>query len=238
MSLLTVTGLKVSYGGIHAVKGVDIRVEQGQLVALIGANGAGKTSTMKAIAGLLPIAQGQIDYQGCAIQGVSPHLLLQQGLALVPEGRGVFARMTVLENLQMGAYIRDDASSVADDLERMFVYFPRLKERCKQLAGTLSGGEQQMVAMARALMARPRLLLLDEPSMGLSPIMVETIFSVIRDVAKAGMTILLVEQNARLALQAADYAYVMDSGLVSMSGPARELVDDARVREAYLGERA
>jgi len=164
--------------------------------------------------------------------------LLQQGLALVPEGRGVFARMTVLENLQMGAYIRDDASSVADDLERMFVYFPRLRERCKQLAGTLSGGEQQMVAMARALMARPRLLLLDEPSMGLSPIMVETIFSVIRDVAKAGMTILLVEQNARLALQAADYAYVMDSGLVSMSGPARELVDDARVREAYLGERA
>ena len=158
--------------------------------------------------------------------------------ALVPEGRGVFARMTVLENLQMGAYIRDDASSVADDLERMFVYFPRLRERCKQLAGTLSGGEQQMVAMARALMARPRLLLLDEPSMGLSPIMVETIFSVIRDVAKAGMTILLVEQNARLALQAADYAYVMDSGLVSMSGPARELVDDARVREAYLGERA
>ena len=238
MSLLTVTGLKVSYGGIHAVNGVDIRVEQGQLVTLIGANGAGKTSTMKAIAGLLPITQGQIDYRGCAIQGVSSHLLLQQGLALVPEGRGVFARMTVLENLQMGAYIRDDASSVADDLERMFVYFPRLRERCKQLAGTLSGGEQQMVAMARALMARPRLLLLDEPSMGLSPIMVETIFSVIRDVAKAGMTILLVEQNARLALQAADYAYVMDSGLVSMSGPARELVDDARVREAYLGERA
>jgi branched-chain amino acid transport system ATP-binding protein len=238
MSLLTVTGLKVSYGGIHAVKGVDLRVEQGQLVALIGANGAGKTSTMKAIAGLLPMTQGQIDYQGCAIQGVSSHLLLQKGLALVPEGRGVFARMTVLENLQMGAYIRNDSTGVAVDLERMFVYFPRLKERCKQLAGTLSGGEQQMVAMARALMSRPRLLLLDEPSMGLSPIMVDTIFSVIRDVAKAGMTILLVEQNARLALQAADHAYVMDSGLVVMSGPARELVDDPRVREAYLGERA
>ena len=238
MSLLSVTGLKVTYGGIHAVKGVDLRVEEGRLVALIGANGAGKTSTMKAIAGLLPVAEGKIDYQGCAIHGVSSHVLLRQGLALVPEGRGVFARMTVLENLQMGSYIREDSLGVSEDLERMFTYFPRLKERRKQLAGTLSGGEQQMVAMARALMARPRLLLLDEPSMGLSPIMVDTIFSVIRDVAKAGMTILLVEQNARLALQAADYAYVMDSGLVAMSGPASELVDDARVRKAYLGERA
>ena len=236
MSLLTVTGLKVSYGGIHAVKGVDIRVEQGQLVTLIGANGAGKTSTMKAIAGLLPITQGQIDYQGCAIQGVSSHLLLQQGLALVPEGRGVFKRMTILENLQMGAFLKSDAKVIDCKLEEVFHYFPRLKERLSQLAGTLSGGEQQMVAMGRAMMAEPKLLLLDEPSMGLSPIMVETIFDVVRNLSKNGMTILLVEQNARLALQMADRAYVMESGLITLTGPGSELLQDPRVRTAYLGE--
>ena len=236
MSLLELKGLKVSYGGIHAVKGIDLAVKEGQLVTLIGANGAGKTTTMKAITGALAWAGGEVSYQGQSIAGVGADVLLQRGLAMVPEGRGIFMRMTVEENLLMGAYIRDDQAQINADLERMYSFFPRLKERLGQLAGTLSGGEQQMVAMARALMSRPSLLLLDEPSMGLSPKMVETIFEVIRQVSEGGTTILLVEQNARLALQAAHHAYVMDSGLISMSGPASELLNDPQVRVAYLGE--
>jgi branched-chain amino acid transport system ATP-binding protein len=236
MSLLELKGLKVSYGGIHAVKGIDLAVKEGQLVTLIGANGAGKTTTMKAITGALAWAAGEVYYQGQSIAGVGADVLLQRGLAMVPEGRGIFMRMTVEENLLMGAYIRDDQAQINADLERMYSFFPRLKERLGQLAGTLSGGEQQMVAMARALMSRPSLLLLDEPSMGLSPKMVETIFEVIRQVSEGGTTILLVEQNARLALQAAHHAYVMDSGLITMSGPASELLNDPQVRVAYLGE--
>jgi branched-chain amino acid transport system ATP-binding protein len=236
MSLLKIEELKVSYGGIHAVKGIDLEVAEGQLVTLIGANGAGKTSTMKAITGLLPWASGNISYQGQSIRGLSSDLLLRQGLAMVPEGRGIFSRMTVLENLQMGAYIRSDLRGIAQDLKKMFEYFPRLAERQSQLAGTLSGGEQQMLAMSRALMSRPKLLLLDEPSMGLSPILVETIFAMIKDISEAGTTILLIEQNARLALKAAHTAYVMDSGLITMSGDARQMLNDPRVRSAYLGE--
>jgi branched-chain amino acid transport system ATP-binding protein len=236
VSLLKIEQLKVSYGGIHAVKGIDLEVSEGQLVTLIGANGAGKTSTMKAIAGLLPWVSGNIFYQGKSIFGLSSDLLLRQGLAMVPEGRGIFSRMSVLENLQMGAYIRSDEFGIAQDLSKMFEYFPRLAERQSQLAGTLSGGEQQMLAMARALMSRPKLLLLDEPSMGLSPILVETIFGVIKDISKSGTTILLIEQNARLALKAAHTAYVMDSGLITMCGDAKQMLDDPRVRTAYLGE--
>lgn len=236
MSLLKIEQLKVSYGGIHAVKGIDLEVSEGQLVTLIGANGAGKTSTMKAITGLLPWVSGDIFYQGKSISGLSSDLLLRQGLAMVPEGRGIFSRMSVLENLQMGAYIRSDEDGIAQDLKKMFEYFPRLAERQSQLAGTLSGGEQQMLAMARALMSRPKLLLLDEPSMGLSPILVETIFGVIKDISKSGTTILLIEQNARLALKAAHSAYVMDSGLITMCGDAQKMLDDPRVRSAYLGE--
>lgn len=232
--MLSLKGVKVSYGGIHAVKGINLEVKLGELVTLIGANGSGKTTTMKAIAGLLAPVQGDIYFEGEKSPGQA-HQLLAKGLALVPEGRGVFARMTVFENLQMGAYLRQD-SQVNDDLEKMFSYFPRLKERAQQLAGTLSGGEQQMVAISRALMSRPKLLLLDEPSMGLSPIMVQTIFGVIKDVAKEGMTILLVEQNARLALSVAHRAYVMDSGLITIEGDAKELASDPRIGEAYLGD--
>lgn len=234
MPLLDVRDLKVAYGGIHAVKGVSLHVNQGELVTLIGANGAGKSTTMKAIAGMIPAASGEIDFDGQSSPNTS-HELLAKGLSLVPEGRGVFSRMSVLENLQMGAYLRDD-DQIESDLDQMFNYFPRLKERITQLAGTLSGGEQQMVAVARSLMSRPKLLLLDEPSMGLSPIMVETIFEVIRDIAGKGMTILLVEQNARLALSVANRAYVMDSGLITIEGDAAVLASDPRVGEAYLGD--
>jgi len=231
---LRISALCVSYGAIEAVKSIDLEVRTGELVALIGANGAGKTSSLKAIAGLLPWS-GSIELFGEAINAVPAHQLLARGMALVPEGRGLFARMTVAENLQMGAFTRRDGE-VAGDFENMYQRFPRLKERSGQLAGTLSGGEQQMLAMARALMSRPRLLLLDEPSMGLSPILVERIFSVIREVSERGISILLVEQNARLALEIAHRGYVMDSGQVSFSGPASELLHDPRVREAYLGE--
>lgn len=234
--LLQVRQLKVAYGGIQAVKGVDLDIRPGELIALIGANGAGKSSTMKAIVGLQPWKAGEVVYAGCSTRGVPSHVLLQRGLAMVPEGRGVFARMSIQENLLMGAYVRTDNAAIQADMERMFATFPRLKERASQLAGTLSGGEQQMLAMARALMSRPRLLLLDEPSMGLSPIMVEKIFEVIREIAAQGVTILLVEQNARLALQAAHRAYVMDSGIVTIQGQASRLLHDARVRSAYLGE--
>ncbi|MGD9945363.1 MAG: ABC transporter ATP-binding protein [Burkholderiaceae bacterium] len=233
---LEISGLQVAYGGIEAVKGIDLEVRPGELVALIGANGAGKTTTLKAVTGTLPWRAGDVRYQGESIRGLGSHQLVARGLAMVPEGRGVFARMTITENLQMGAYTRNDSAGIAADLERMFETFPRLKERAEQLAGTLSGGEQQMLAMARALMSRPKLLLLDEPSMGLSPIMVEKIFDVVRSVSAQGVTILLVEQNARLALDAAHRAYVMDSGLITMSGPARAMLDDPRVRSAYLGE--
>jgi branched-chain amino acid transport system ATP-binding protein len=231
---LQVRGLCVSYGAIEAVKSIELEVRTGELVALIGANGAGKTSSLKAIAGLLPWS-GSVEVFGRETRGAPAHQLLGQGLALVPEGRGLFARMTVAENLQMGAFTRRDAG-VAGDFEKMYERFPRLKERARQLAGTLSGGEQQMLAMARALMSRPRLLLLDEPSMGLAPILVERIFDVIREVSEGGISILLVEQNARLALQIAHRGYVMDSGQLSLSGPAASLLHDARVREAYLGE--
>jgi branched-chain amino acid transport system ATP-binding protein len=235
-TILKISDLKVAYGGIHAVKGIDLDIREGELITLIGANGAGKTTTMKAITGLQGWIGGDVQYLGKSIKGVPSHALLKQGLAMVPEGRGVFSRMTITENLQMGAYIRNDATSIADDIERMFGIFPRLKERATQLAGTMSGGEQQMLAMARALMSQPRLLLLDEPSMGLSPIMVAKIFEVVRDISAQGVTVLLVEQNARLALQAADRAYVMDSGLITMSGEAKHMLDDPKVREAYLGE--
>ena len=234
--LLKVNGLKVSYGGIQAVKGIDFEVREGELVSLIGSNGAGKTTTMKAITGILPINAGDIEYRGQSIRGQGPWDLVKQGLAMVPEGRGVFTRMSILENLQMGAYVREDAAAIEDDIDKVFGIFPRLQERAKQLAGTLSGGEQQMLAMGRALMSRPQVLLMDEPSMGLSPLMVEKIFEVVRDVSAQGVTVLLVEQNASRALSIADRGYVMDSGLITMAGDAQQLLKDPRVRAAYLGE--
>jgi branched-chain amino acid transport system ATP-binding protein len=235
-TLLKVTGLKVAYGGIQAVKGVDFEVHEGELVTLIGSNGAGKTTTMKSITGSLPMADGDIEYLGKSIRGKGAWDLVKEGLAMVPEGRGVFTRMSILENLQMGAYIRNDKPEIAADIEKMFTIFPRLRERKDQLAGTMSGGEQQMLAMGRALMSRPRVLLLDEPSMGLSPIMVDKIFEVVKDVSARGVTVLLVEQNASRALGIADRGYVMESGIVTMNGDARALLDDPRVRAAYLGE--
>ena len=235
-TLLKITGLKVAYGGIKAVKGADLYVNEGELVTLIGSNGAGKTTTMKAITGTLPMVDGDIEYLGKSIKGKGAWDLVKDGLAMVPEGRGVFTRMTILENLQMGAYIRNDTAEIALDIEKMFTIFPRLRERKDQLAGTMSGGEQQMLAMGRALMSRPKVLLLDEPSMGLSPIMVDKIFEVVRDVSSRGVTVLLVEQNASRALGIADRGYVMESGIVTMNGDAKELLNDPRVRAAYLGE--
>ena len=235
-TLLKITGLQVAYGGIKAVKGVDLHVNEGELVTLIGSNGAGKTTTMKAITGSLPMADGDIEYLGKSIKGKGAWDLVKQGLAMVPEGRGVFTRMSIMENLYMGAYIRNDKVEIAADMEKMFSIFPRLRERKDQLAGTMSGGEQQMLAMGRALMSRPKVLLLDEPSMGLSPIMVDKIFEVVRDVSARGVTILLVEQNASRALAIADRGYVMESGAVTMNGDAKALLSDPRVRAAYLGE--
>ncbi|MNK64543.1 High-affinity branched-chain amino acid transport ATP-binding protein LivF [compost metagenome] len=237
-NVLKVSGLHVAYGGIKAVKGIDLEVNEGELIALIGANGAGKTTTLKAITGTLPACkvEGTISYLGESLKGTKSFHLVERKLAMVPEGRGVFTRMSIRENLMMGAYTRTDKVGVEDDIARWFDVFPRLKERAAQMAGTLSGGEQQMLAMARALMSHPKLLLLDEPSMGLSPIMVEKIFEVIRKVSSEGITILLVEQNARLALQAAHRGYVMDSGLVTMGGNAAAMLDDPRVKAAYLGE--
>ena len=235
-TLLKVKNLKVAYGGIQAVKGVDFEVHEGELVSLIGSNGAGKTTTMKAITGSLPINDGDIEFLGRSVRGQGPWDLVKQGLAMVPEGRGVFMRMTITENLQMGAYIRTDKAGIASDMEKVFTIFPRLRERKDQLAGTMSGGEQQMLAMGRALMSRPKVLLLDEPSMGLSPLMVDKIFEVIKDVYGQGVTILLVEQNASRALSIADRGYVMESGLITMTGPAREMLNDPKVRAAYLGE--
>ncbi len=234
--LLKISGLKVAYGGIQAVKGVDLEVREGELVTLIGSNGAGKTTTMKAITGGLKPNEGSVEYMGKSIAGVGAWDLVKTGLAMVPEGRGVFARMTITENLQMGAYTRTDKAEIAAGIERAFATFPRLKERKDQLAGTMSGGEQQMLAMARALMSQPKLLLLDEPSMGLSPLMVAKIFEVVKEVSSQGVTVLLVEQNAKLALQAADRGYVMESGLITISGDAKQMLNDPRVRAAYLGE--
>jgi branched-chain amino acid transport system ATP-binding protein len=233
--MLKVSGLKVAYGGIQAVKGVSFDVREGELVSLIGANGAGKTTTLKAITGTQPAAAGDIEYLGKPIKGQGPWDLVRQGLVMVPEGRGTFTRMTITENLQMGAFVRDD-KEVEADIDKVFAIFPRLKERRHQLAGTMSGGEQQMLAMGRALMAKPKVLLLDEPSMGLSPIMVDKIFEVVDDIHKRGTTVLLVEQNASRALQLASRGYVMDSGEVTMSGDAKQLLNDPRVRAAYLGE--
>ena len=235
-TFLKVTGLKVAYGGIQAVKGVDFEVHEGELVSLIGSNGAGKTTTMKAITGTLPINDGDIEYLGKSIRGQGPWDLVRQGLAMVPEGRGVFTRMSIVENLQMGAYIRDDKAEILADIDKVFTIFPRLKERREQLAGTLSGGEQQMLAMGRALMSRPKVLLMDEPSMGLAPIMVDRIFEVVRDVSAQGVTVLLVEQNASRALAISDRAYVMESGLITMTGDAKQMLNDPKVRAAYLGE--
>jgi branched-chain amino acid transport system ATP-binding protein len=236
MSLLEVHGLKISYGGINAVKGVDLKVERGEMVALIGANGAGKTTTLKAICGLLAPAGGKVRYDGRDVTGAPSFTLVERGLALVPEGRGVFGRMQVEENLEMGAYTRRDGAAVRRDLARVYELFPRLHERRRQLAGTLSGGEQQMLAIGRALMGAPRLLLLDEPSMGLAPIMVQRIFDTIRKVAAEGVTVLLVEQNAKLALEASQRGYVMESGLIALADSASALLANPQVRRAYLGE--
>ncbi len=234
-NLLEVKGLKVSYGGIHAVKGIDFHIAPGELVALIGSNGAGKTSTLKTLAGLLSPSAGQVHYEGKSLQGTPAHRRVSMGIALVPEGRGVFARLSVSENLLMGAYSSSDQTGINEDLARMYDLFPRLVERRTQLAGTLSGGEQQMLVMARALMSRPRLLMLDEPSMGLAPLMVKKIFETIKDVAAQGMSILLVEQNARLALQVASRGYVMESGSITLSGDSSELLESDAVQRAYLG---
>ncbi len=234
-TLLKVSGLKVAYGGIQAVKGVSFEVNEGELVSLIGANGAGKTTTLKAITGLQPVAAGTIEFLGKTIRGQGAWDLVKQGLVMVPEGRGTFTRMSITENLQMGAFVRRD-KEIDDDIEKVFAIFPRLKERRKQLAGTMSGGEQQMLAMGRALMARPKVLLMDEPSMGLSPIMVDKIFEVVNDIHSRGTTVLLVEQNASRALQLATRGYVMDSGEITMSGDAKALLSDPKVRAAYLGE--
>jgi branched-chain amino acid transport system ATP-binding protein len=233
--LLEVLGLKVAYGGIQAVKGVSFNVGRGELVCLIGANGAGKTTTLKAITGTQPVRDGDIKFLGRSVRGQGAWDLVRQGLVMVPEGRGVFARMTIVENLQMGAYVRED-KEVQDDVDKVFGIFPRLKERAEQLAGTLSGGEQQMLAMGRALMARPKVLLMDEPSMGLSPIMVDKVFEVVAEIHSRGTTILLVEQNASRALQLADRGYVMESGEITMNGESKVLLNDPKVRAAYLGE--
>lgn len=233
--LLSINDLHVAYGGIKAVKGVSLEVREGELVTLIGANGAGKTTTLKAVMGLLPFKTGDIQFRGKSIKSLSTWDRVKQGLVMVPEGRGVFARMTIVENLQMGAFLHDNKEEYERGVDYAFTTFPRLKERANQLAGTMSGGEQQMLAMARALMTQPKLLILDEPSMGLSPVLTETIFEVINKVSQEGMTVVLVEQNANLALHAADRGYVMDSGNMIMSGNADVLLNDPKVQEAYLG---
>jgi branched-chain amino acid transport system ATP-binding protein len=234
--LLQLQSLQIAYGGIQAVKGIDLDLWAGELVCLIGANGAGKTTTLNAIASVLPIAGGSILYQGDKLNAVPAHRRLRRGVALVPEGRGIFTRLTVEENLRMGAYTRKDKAGIEVDLERVYTMLPRVKERLHQIAGTLSGGEQQMVAIGRALLSRPRLLLLDEPSMGLAPLVVEKIFEVVQSVARDGVTILLVEQNANLALEFAQRGYVMESGKVTLTGSGSELLANPKVREAYLGE--
>jgi len=236
--LLALSKLAVAYGGIQAVKGIDLDVAEGELVCLIGANGAGKTTTLKGICGLLPIKGGRIHYGGEDITGHASYKLVRRGLAMVPEGRGMFGALTIEENLAMGAYARTDRAAIKSDIERVFGLFPRLKERRRQTAGTLSGGEQQMLAMGRALMSRPRLLLLDEPSMGLAPLMVQKVFETIVTVSKEGVTMLLIEQNAKLALEVSNRGYVMESGEITLQGEASALLHDPKVRAAYLGETA
>jgi branched-chain amino acid transport system ATP-binding protein len=235
-ALLALQGVAVSYGGIRAVKGIDLEVGHGELVCLIGTNGAGKTTTLKGICGLLPLHAGSVRYDGADVTGRPAFELVRKGLAMVPEGRGVFAALTIEENLAMGAYVRTDRDGVRADIERVFTLFPRLRERRRQTAGTLSGGEQQMLAIARAMMSRPRMLLLDEPSMGLAPLMVQKVFETILAVAHEGVTILLVEQNAKLALEVSDRGYVMESGEITLVGKAADLMHDPKVRAAYLGE--
>jgi len=236
--LLELAGLEVAYGGIKAVRGVDVVVDKGELVCLIGANGAGKTTTLKAICGLVPARAGTVHYEGEPITGTPSYRLVERGLAMVPEGRGVFRQLTVVENLAMGAFVRKDREAVRRDLAHIFELFPRLAERRGQPGGTLSGGEQQMLAIGRAMMSRPKLLLLDEPSMGLAPLLVQKIFETVRKISVEGVTILLIEQNARLALEIANRAYVMETGTITLSGPAAQLLADPKVREAYLGEAA
>ena len=236
MTLLEIEGLKIAYGGINAVKGIDLTVREGEVVALIGANGAGKTSTLKAICGILVPAAGRVTYAGVDITGAPSYTLVERGLALVPEGRQVFGRLTVAENLAMGAYARNDNAAIKQDLQRVYELLPRLRERNRQTAGTLSGGEQQMLAIGRALMSAPKLLLLDEPSMGLAPLMVQRIFETIRKVAEQGVTVLLVEQNAKLALELSRRGYVMESGSITLQGDCTTLLCDPQVRQAYLGE--
>ncbi len=234
-SILEVHDLKVSYGGIHALKGIDLHINTGELVALIGSNGAGKTTTLKALAGLIHCTVGKLHYEGKSLHHIPSHRRVSAGMALVPEGRGIFARLSVAENLQMGAYIRSDVKQINADLERMYELFPRLAERRTQLAGTLSGGEQQMVAIARALMSRPKLLMLDEPSMGLAPMMVTKIFETIREISAQGVSILLVEQNAKLALEISQRGYVLESGKITLLGDANELLGSDAIQRAYLG---
>ncbi len=234
--MLEVSGLKVAYGGINAVKGIDFAVNAGEMVTLIGANGAGKTTTLKALTGLVRPAAGCVRYNGDDVTAMPSHRLVRRGVALVPEGRGVFARLTVAENLDMGAYSRNDKPAIRADLEHVYALFPRLAERRRQAAGTLSGGEQQMLAIGRALMSRPKLLLLDEPSMGLAPLLVQKIFETIRAIAAAGVTILLVEQNAKLALEICNRGYVMESGEITLHDNAQSLLANPQVRRAYLGE--
>lgn len=236
--LLELRDVQVSYGGIRAVRGIDLTVGSGELVCLIGANGAGKSTTLRAICGLVPLSGGQVRYDGKDISGTPSFELVRQKLVMVPEGRGIFGQLTIEENLAMGGYTRRDVAEFRRDTERVFTLFPRLAERRRQTAGTLSGGEQQMVAMGRAMIARPRLLLLDEPSMGLAPLMVEKVFEVVRMIAAEGVTILLIEQNARLALETSSRGYVMESGKLILQGPASQLLNDSKVREAYLGEMA
>src|SRR5450755_50614 len=237
-ALLELKGLQVAYGGIQAVKGIDLVVRERELVCLIGANGAGKTTTLKGITGLQPIKSGSIHYDGQDITGKPAFVLVRRGLSMVPEGRGVFGALTIEENLAMGAYTRNDRAAIRADVERVYGLFPRLKERRTQTAGTLSGGEQQMLAMGRAMMSRPKLLLLDEPSMGLAPLMVQKVFETVLTIASEGVTILLIEQNAKLALEVSDRGYVMESGEVTLSGNAKDLLSDPKVRAAYLGESA
>ena len=234
--LLELAGVEVAYGGIQAVKGINLTVGTGELVGLIGPNGAGKTTTLRGICGVQPVRAGKIRYDGADITGGPPFVLVRRGLAMVPEGRGVFGALTIEENLAMGAYIRKDKTGIRDDMERIYGLFPRLKERRRQTAGTMSGGEQQMLAMGRAMMSRPRLLLLDEPSMGLAPLMVQKVFETVLAISAEGVTILLIEQNARLALEVSHRGYVMESGSISLSGDAKLLLDDPAVRAAYLGE--
>jgi branched-chain amino acid transport system ATP-binding protein len=233
--LLEVKNIDVYYGAIHALKQLSLEIEQGSIVTLIGANGAGKTTTLKTISGLLRPKRGEVIFKGEEISKLPPEKVVEKGISQVPEGRRVFSSLTVLENLELGAYLRKDKKGIAEDMENVFFRFPRLKERRKQLAGTLSGGEQQMLAIGRALMARPELLLMDEPSMGLAPLLVKEIFEIIKDINKKGTTILLVEQNANIALSIADKAYVLETGEIALQGPARELINSEKVKQAYLG---